>query len=335
MRSTTGVVLLYHRVGLAQADPWGLAVTPENFAQHMALVCRDYRPTALRDLVHGRDAGAGSPRVAVTFDDGYAETATQVLPMLQRLGIPATFFIPSGSLDSKFEFWWDELEAILLSTAELPDRLVLQIDERTIEWTLGHERVLAPSEADAARWWRAWELPPPGIRQTLYLEIWRLCQRLSAPARASVIDQLRAWSGTNGEARPEYRALRADEAASLSRGAGVEIGGHTISHPSLASLPRPTQAEEILGCKQALERVAGCPVASFAYPFGKPGDYSAETADVVRDAGFDLACVNLRAATNAAGDVFHVPRVFVANWTGETLARTFTELLPQSCEASR
>jgi peptidoglycan/xylan/chitin deacetylase (PgdA/CDA1 family) len=41
----------------------------------------------------------GRLNVALTFDDGYKEHATYVPELLEELGLPATFFVPSGSLD--------------------------------------------------------------------------------------------------------------------------------------------------------------------------------------------------------------------------------------------
>ena len=37
--------------------------------------------------------------VALTFDDGFEEHRTFVAPLLTELGLPATFFVPSGSID--------------------------------------------------------------------------------------------------------------------------------------------------------------------------------------------------------------------------------------------
>ena len=42
----------------------------------------------------------------VSFDDGYEENLTNVLPILKKYQIPATFFISTKSIEEGF-FWWD------------------------------------------------------------------------------------------------------------------------------------------------------------------------------------------------------------------------------------
>ncbi len=57
--------------------------------------------------------------------------------------------------------------------------------------------------------------------------------------------------------------------------AGMEIGGHTVSHPILATLDRNEARREILDGKTALKKWTGKTVSCFAYPNGKPGhDYT-------------------------------------------------------------
>ncbi len=41
----------------------------------------------------------GNDQIAITFDDGYANWATNAQPVLQELNIPATFFVCSGLID--------------------------------------------------------------------------------------------------------------------------------------------------------------------------------------------------------------------------------------------
>ena len=52
--------------------------------------------------------------MAITFDDGYADNLQVAAPLLAERGLPATFFIVSGTIGSGREFWWDELEGLLL-----------------------------------------------------------------------------------------------------------------------------------------------------------------------------------------------------------------------------
>ena len=89
------VVLLYHRVATLASDPQLLAVSPENFRQQMCYL-KDKFP-----LVRFEDdwSDVRTPSIAVTFDDGYADNALNALPILEEVGIPATFFVSTGNLD--------------------------------------------------------------------------------------------------------------------------------------------------------------------------------------------------------------------------------------------
>ena len=107
------LILLYHRV--ADIEPGldsnvsGLSVTPEHFEQQLAVLRRRFAPLRLRDLLES-PRRLRHPAVAVTFDDGYADNLHTALPLLERFGIPATFFVTSGMLRGEREFWWDTLE---------------------------------------------------------------------------------------------------------------------------------------------------------------------------------------------------------------------------------
>lgn len=46
------------------------------------------------------------PRVAITFDDGYVGAFRHGVPVLRRLGLPATFFVCPTLLGGE-PFWWD------------------------------------------------------------------------------------------------------------------------------------------------------------------------------------------------------------------------------------
>src|SRR5262249_6784527 len=63
----------------------------------------------------------GSSRrfVSFTFDDGYADAYTQVLPVFQRHQVPFTVYVTTGILERNADFWWQGLEGIILCNDEV------------------------------------------------------------------------------------------------------------------------------------------------------------------------------------------------------------------------
>ena len=95
-----GVILLYHRVASGLADPWRLCVSPEHFAEQLDVVASSWQPLALHDLAREEGTRSGSLPVAITFDDGYADNLQVAAPLLAERGLPASFFIVSGTIGS-------------------------------------------------------------------------------------------------------------------------------------------------------------------------------------------------------------------------------------------
>jgi peptidoglycan/xylan/chitin deacetylase (PgdA/CDA1 family) len=115
------VVLLYHRVHSATGDPWGLAVDPRHFAEHVELLASTFRPLPLGRLVEDARLGhVAASSVAVTFDDGYRDNLVVAKPLLERHGVAASVFVVTGAVGSAREFWWDRLERVR-TAAGLPD----------------------------------------------------------------------------------------------------------------------------------------------------------------------------------------------------------------------
>jgi peptidoglycan/xylan/chitin deacetylase (PgdA/CDA1 family) len=61
-------------------------------------------------FVRCKDLSADLPRrgryVHLSFDDGYANNL-EILPVLDQMQVPATFFITTGHIESGEGFWWD------------------------------------------------------------------------------------------------------------------------------------------------------------------------------------------------------------------------------------
>src|SRR5580765_2507233 len=135
LRGNSGLILLYHRIAELTSDPQLLAVTPHHFGQHLE-VLRDYgSPMPLGEMLEAvRDGRLPRRAIAVTFDDGYADNADSGYPLLARYGIPATLFVTTSYLGQEHEFWWDDLERLLLLPGRLPSTLRLRIGAAIHEW---------------------------------------------------------------------------------------------------------------------------------------------------------------------------------------------------------
>jgi peptidoglycan/xylan/chitin deacetylase (PgdA/CDA1 family) len=93
------LVLMYHSVQKYDADPYQITVHPERFDRQMRwLRRRGLRGVGMRELLRARQAGRGAGLVGLTFDDGYRDFVTEVLPALDRHGFTATVFVVAGGL---------------------------------------------------------------------------------------------------------------------------------------------------------------------------------------------------------------------------------------------
>jgi peptidoglycan/xylan/chitin deacetylase (PgdA/CDA1 family) len=107
------LVLVYHRVGRGDGLGDGLGIVPEISAatlrHHIAALRKLGEIVALDDIVNG--AGQRHrPRFALTFDDDYASHVELALPVLQELGVTATFFLSGRRLHGLGRYWWEVLE---------------------------------------------------------------------------------------------------------------------------------------------------------------------------------------------------------------------------------
>ncbi len=309
-RTPPALILMYHRVAEPTADPWELAVSPQRFAEQMAVLREWGQVLPLRELVRRFEAGTLPPRtVAVTFDDGYADNLHRALPVLEKYGVPATFFIATGCLESACEFWWDELDRIFLEPGRLPDALGLTLGGNRHWWKLGRDAVL--TEEAAARWrsWRAGD-PPPTRRHRIYRAIWEQLVGRPPAEQREVLAQLRTWADTDRTARPSHRTLTPVEARRLADSERVELGAHTVSHVSLDRLEAPQQHTEITRSKCRLEALLGRPVTSFSYPYG---NYTRATVQILRSVRFERACTTAHDALRPPTDPLTLPRMHVPN----------------------
>jgi peptidoglycan/xylan/chitin deacetylase (PgdA/CDA1 family) len=294
------LILMYHRIARDAIDPWQLCVSPRNFEAQMAWLRRERRPLRLAQLVDALAQGR-VPRnaVVVTFDDGYRDNLEVALPVLERFDVPATVFCTTDAIGCKDGFWWDRLAALLLAPHRLPSELALDVGVERRRFEPG-----PAAHHDVA-----------GMRLAFYREVWAALRPLADADRAAALETIATWCGVEAASTPT--TLTNAELRTLSASDLIDIGAHSKTHATLSTLPPDAQHAEIMQSKTQLETLTGRAVSSFAYPFGNQG---AETARLVRDAGFRAACTTEAAAVRAGADPFQLPRMAVGDWNAATLA---------------
>ncbi|MER6950736.1 polysaccharide deacetylase family protein [Nonomuraea sp. NPDC000554] len=103
---------------------------------------------------------------------------------------------------------------------------------------------------------------------------------------------------------------------------GIEIGGHSHSHPQLDQLRTEDLRQELRRNKGLLEEKIGAPVATMAYPYGYS---SARVRREVRKAGYFAACAVNNTIAADRHDMLAIPRLTVARHTTMSMFRRAVE----------
>lgn len=273
-------VFCYHQV-LERKDPLrSTEPTREEFRADLETIGRVFKVLPLAEAVERMTAGTLPGRAAcITFDDGYANNHEFAAPLLERAGLPATFYIAGGAVDDGV--MWNDL---VIEAARIRDSGWIVEDLAELgEDAAGH---LNPNAL------LGWILP-------------RLKYRPMARRRELAEAFFRKNTGR------ELPRLMMDRTAvaDLAR-RGFEIGGHTLQHPILKELESEQARREIEGCRQWVEEVSGLTPVTFAYPNGIPGrDFCPSHVDMVREAGFISAVNTSWAVAEPDCDLYNIPRI--------------------------
>ena len=106
-----GVIVCGHTLSAAQAR-FQVEVLGRwfDFIHHDELPARLSRPR-------------GRPFCLLTFDDGKRSNATELAPELERLGVPAAFYVVTRFLSGGRPLWFDRQEALVRALGYTPDGL--------------------------------------------------------------------------------------------------------------------------------------------------------------------------------------------------------------------
>lgn len=274
------LVFIFHRV-LPKPDPL-LPYEPDvdQFDWMMRLIARNFSVLRLEEAIVRLAAGTLPAAAAcITFDDGYRNNVELAVPVLQRHGLVATFFIATGFLGGG-RMWNDDIiEAVRRLGAE---------DAAWESFGLGSHKLTTPADrlqclADVL----------PRLKYFPHQDRAQVARTIAR--QAGVAEQTEVMMDQHG-------------VASLIA-AGMEVGAHTHTHPILSQIGADEVRAEIVHGRKELETMTGCPVRLLAYPNGNTRrDLGQRDADIVRELGFICAVTTDAGIAKQATNPYLVPR---------------------------
>lgn len=219
-----------------------------------------YTPVDLPEVIACVHHNQPLPKRAffLTFDDGLAGCFTTIAPILQRKGIPATFFINSDFIDNKaLMFRYKASLLIDYLAANTPSQQQL-VKHYLSKYAISFEN----------------------IKKSLLAVCWH---------KQAVLDELAqaldySFENFLAQEQPYLTSLQIQQLLKQ----GFHIGGHSQNHPTYHSLPLPDQIEQTIRCQQTLEREFDLPQRIFAFPFTDYGVSRAFFEHILGQANFRL-----------------------------------------------
>ncbi len=273
-------ILIFHRVLVARDPLFPEEIDAPRFDQICSWLRASFNVLPLDRAVASLKVGTLPQRAAcITFDDGYADNCQVAMPILQRHGLTATFFVATGFLDGG-RMWNDTI------ISAVRECRAVALDLRELD--LGLHPLTGLKERRAA------------INSLI-----RKLKHLPGHERLVLAEQIGKMAQTR---LPVDLMMTSAEVLAMRRG-GMLVGAHTASHPILATLTAAQAREEVASSKQFLERLIGERIGLFAYPNGKPvDDYTLETVEVVRSLDFDAAVSTAWGVSTQGDDMFQLRR---------------------------
>jgi peptidoglycan/xylan/chitin deacetylase (PgdA/CDA1 family) len=221
------------------------------FATDLEFFVRHFKPVSLNDIVNGLNGAKAlqGPCVHLTFDDGFREMHDIVAPMLQRAGVPATFFLNTAFLNGGGLAHFNAISVLL-------DQI--QLRSRRSNSTQAHLESIIP--------------PPRSGCTTLrdrMLSI-RYAQTSLVSSLAEILDV-----DLNQYIREIQPHLTSEQIVSLL-GMGFSIGAHSHDHSVYSDLSIAQQLWQTRTSMNLLEKSFGLSPKAFAFPHndnGVPGEF--------------------------------------------------------------
>ncbi len=309
-------VLMYHgivREPLSVPD-WCFLDEYE-FRTQMEFLAEHFRVVPLSEAPHALAAVNGEPVVALTFDDGFQSFAKFAYPILERLSLPATVFLPTDFVDTERRIWFCEVHRAIAMTSQAS----ITWEGNRYDLSTIAAREIASAEIQA------------GLKKHPQDRLFRELEDITS--------QLRDEDARSGPDDDAYRLLQSAEVKAFAARGLVTFGAHTGSHAILSLLRPSERLEEIRRSILDVGEWTGRPCDTFAYPNGRASDYTADCVEILRDLGVRIGVSTEHGGNGSRQSLLELKRYGVGADTRlsdlETWLQPFRLLTPSRPQLNR
>ncbi|MBI4615891.1 MAG: polysaccharide deacetylase family protein [Planctomycetes bacterium] len=245
-------------------------------------------PISMPRLAAARKGDRLPPRAfAITFDDGFENNRMVAAPVLAAHGVPATFYVTTGFIESNGASWIDRIEyavgRVPGAHLSLPSSGIEGAFAGDVEKKDLLDRIRRAVKADRS-------IDPYAFAD----EVWRQL-RVEEMAPDPELDRKMDWAGV--------RELAANPL--------FTIGGHGHTHRILEFLPDEELERELDASFRLLTSNLGRPPEHYSYPEGLAHCYSDRVIAALARRGV-VSCPTAEDGTNRPGDdPFRLKRIAV------------------------
>jgi peptidoglycan/xylan/chitin deacetylase (PgdA/CDA1 family) len=273
-------IVMYHYVRDLQRSryPEIKALGVDQFQEQVGYLKRHYTLISGFDLMDAVESGAElPPRAALlTFDDGYIDHFTEVLPVLRREKLPGCFFPPAECVAQHRILDVNKIHFVLASVADkgaLVDYILRAMNEARSAHGL---------ESNAFYWEKRGIASRFDTAEVMFVK-YMLQRDLPQALRKNIVDGLFEKFVSEDEAEFSTELyMGMDQIADLQRN-GMYVGSHGFEHIHLDSASPDAQQLEIdLSIKFLREVGADTTRWIIAYPYGA---YNQALLDILRQRG--------------------------------------------------
>jgi len=288
------IVLTYH--GVLQEIPadqpdyeYRNFVTVRQFENQISFLLKTFKPLKASDFYNGNSNLSGG--FLITFDDGFRNNFSYAVPILQKYGLQAVFFITTEFIGSREFLWTEQVTRMIQKT----NKQVLEV-ELDKKYSLKLSSI--PDKENASQIIRKYLKNQPPLKRNKILE--------------QMKSQLNDVELTiNREDEERYLFMSWEEVGEMTN-SGQMVGSHTHTHSILSTLNEEESLQELKLSKEAIESHTNKPCLVMSYPNGEKNDYSALQKKQLKALGYECAFTQIPPFRNYQTDRYELNRVNVS-----------------------